>query len=422
MELPAQVDTKQRRVADGPGPAFWVGRLTSISGTAVTQVVLPVFMIVVLGYGPEAVAAVAIAGILPNLLGPLYVGFVAEQLRPRTCLVLADALRAGCLAAVAVLSLADALTLPALAVLNLVIGIGNAIFGAVLFASVELLVGRQGLPRANGKLQLFHTVGETAGAAGGGYAFQALGGPIVFVVDALTYCVSALTVLVTKPLADARPVGEWERTGRITFSAIVARGARFVWDSHAFRVLVATGAGFNLLAGGSLAVLVVYLVRDLGFTAVQYSIVMACGALGGALGAVSVAPLVRRMPLRTAMAAALLVYGIAQICYPLLHSASIGTVVLACVVDLFIGIAMSVYVVNSATLYQVLVPRSLLAPVSSFARAVGQSALPLGLAACGLAAAVIGTRPVLVVVGAGQIAIALLFTLNRRALPQSLEP
>ncbi|SEP48342.1 MFS transporter [Amycolatopsis saalfeldensis] len=395
----------------GPGNLFWLGRLMSVAGTSFTHVALPLYAVVAFGASSLQVAGIAVAGLIPSLLAPLYVGMIASRMNARTAMVAADWLRVSVLVMVALLAASGIGTIQMLVLLAAVLGFGDAVFGAVLYASIEVMVGRDKLASANGRIQLCTTLGETAGTAAGGIVLQLFGAAVVFISDALSYVVSALTISKVSSLRE-----NIRRDAPRTWKANVRAGAQLVRSSRPLQVLTITSSVFNFFAAGSLSVMVILLTQVTGFTSAEYGIVMACGAAGGVAGSLLVGSLDRRVRRSTLMATALILYGVAQCCYTVLRGNSIATVLIACLFDFAIGFGLTVYVVGSITVQQIVVPRAMLAQASAFIRATGQAAGPLGIAVAGFAAADVGVRPVVAAIGVGELLVAVSVLLGRRLL------
>src|ERR687897_2886908 len=163
---------------------LWVGQGASFLGDAVTMVALVVLVVQVTG-SASAVGGALIARLLPTLASPL-AGVLADRLDRRLVLVASDLARA-----VFVLGLIFARDLATIYVLVFLMGLARTVFNPTVRAAFPSVVGGGDLTRANALISGTFSVSETAGPALGGLLVATVGVDAAFVLDAVTYLVSA---------------------------------------------------------------------------------------------------------------------------------------------------------------------------------------------------------------------------------------
>jgi len=272
-------------------PAFrnlWAGQTISVFGDQITMIALPLVAIVTLDAGPFAVGVLAAAGWLPHLVLSLGVGeWIDRRPSKRRVLVRADVLRALTLATIPLAYAFDALTLAHLLVVALVVGSLTVVFDLAYSTFLPLLVAREDVVEAQGRLSVSRSASYIAGPALGGVLVQVLSAPLAVAADALAFVGSALFVRraqVEEP--EPRPADgtRWKRLGV---------GLRFVFGHPLLRAGVLCTATINFFNLAFNAIVVLYMSRELGLSAGLIGLVFSAGAVGALIGAI-VAPKVGR--------------------------------------------------------------------------------------------------------------------------------
>jgi MFS family permease len=182
---------------------LWIGQGTSFVGDAVSMVALVVLVVQVTG-SASAVGGALVARLLPTIASPL-AGVIADRVDRRVLLVASDLARA-----VLVLGLVFARDLATIYVLVFLMGLARTVFNPTIRAAFPSVVGGGDLTRANALISGTFSVSETAGPALGGLLVATMGVDAAFVLDAVTYVVSAAMLSLT-PLA--RPQREEDGAG-----------------------------------------------------------------------------------------------------------------------------------------------------------------------------------------------------------------
>src|SRR5918994_1080495 len=170
---------------------LWLGQGASFLGDAVTMVALVVLVVQVTG-SASAVGGALIARLLPTLASPL-AGVLADRLDRRLVLVASDLARA-----VLVLGLVFARDLATIYVLVFFMGLARTIFNPTVRAAFPSVVGAGDLTRANALIGGTFSVSETAGPALGGLLVATVGVEAAFVLDSVTYLISAALLSVIR--------------------------------------------------------------------------------------------------------------------------------------------------------------------------------------------------------------------------------
>ena len=171
---------------------LWLGQGLSFVGDFVSTIALVILVVDVSG-SASAVGGVLVARLLPTLASP-FAGVLADRLDRRAVLVAADLARA-----VLVLGLIFARDLPVIYSLAFLLGTARTVFNPTVRAAFPAVVGGGDLMRANALISGTFSFSVMAGPALGGVLVASVGVEVAFLLDALTFLVSA-AFLATIPL------------------------------------------------------------------------------------------------------------------------------------------------------------------------------------------------------------------------------
>jgi MFS family permease len=260
--------------------------IVSTTGAAMTAIALPWLVLTTTG-SPARAGLVAAVEWLPMALLGIPSGAVAARLGPRRTMILCDLARAPVVAAVPLLHWLGALDLGILLALAFLAG---AFFPAHFASQRSILPDLLGeeaseLTRANAVLQAANRLPIVLGPALGGVLVAALGAPVVLLIDAGTYAISALVLalLVTEPA---------RRTPAPSDGEGLWGGVRCLGRHRVLRPLTVAYAGIDLAMQGLFLSLPI-----LAFTAYERDAALAglllaawgAGALAGSLPALRLA-------------------------------------------------------------------------------------------------------------------------------------
>jgi MFS family permease len=266
---------------------LWTGQLLSGVGTWLLVVAVPVYVFRITGSARDTGLA-TVAEVLPLLLLGPFAGVFADRWPRRRTMITMDVLRAGIVALLMLAGSSSQLWLILLAVFAL--SCCGAFFGPAYSGLVPSLVGRgRDLEIASAWTSFSGGVVRVAGAPLGGLLYALGGFRLPVVIDAASYLASALLVAAIRaPAADTAARAGRAGPGQCrddglaaALGAILAELRAGVAALRADRVLTVmlTGSALFLLGNGALtALLVPYVVADLGVKAASL------GELFSALG------------------------------------------------------------------------------------------------------------------------------------------
>ncbi|HLU55174.1 MAG TPA: MFS transporter [Pseudonocardia sp.] len=375
-------------------------------GDGVRQVALPLSAAAIT-HDAVLVAGLTAVAYVPWMLFGLPVGALVDRARPELYVVWAAVLRGALFGALALALVLDVRSMVLLYAVAFPLGVGEAAYDNASQSLIPRVVADAVLERANSALVGVERLGQDLiGPAVGGVMFAA--------AASLPFAVSAAALLLAGVLVTGLRTPAPAVAGRPTPGAVLreaAEGIRWLTGHRFVRTIVVTGAGLTFFTQTWEGLLVLLAVGPMGTSEAVFGLVLAGGAVGGIVGALATAPLVRRFPQRALQVAALAVAAAGD-----LVLAAVPTPLCAAVVLSTTSFSFALWNVLSVTIRQRLVPPAVLGRVNAASRTLSMTAAPLGALAGGGLAAALGLRAPLWISGVALVAITGLFV--RATRPQ----
>jgi len=373
------------------GPDFWrllVSSGLSNLGDGLFKLGLP---LVAIGFtrSPTLIAGVTFAVTLPWLLFALPAGALADRLDRRLAMAGADAVRAGLLVALVAAALLGAGNIWLLYAVGVCVGVAETLYDTSAQSILPQIVPRDRLSRANARLYAVElTANEFVGPALAGL-IAATSMIATFGTPAALWAAAAAVLLLIRGSYRAG------RTRRTTLRADIAEGLRFLWRHRLLRTLaVMVGVG-NFTQSAAMAILVLYAVgpeSDMKLPVPAYGLLLTTFAVGSLAGSFLAERLQHTLGRARSLGLAIVTRAL-----PFAVLAVTANPYLAGATFLLGGATNIVWNVITVSLRQRITPDRLLGRVNSGYRLVAWGSMPLGAAAGGLLADVLGLRPVFAV-------------------------
>jgi MFS transporter, ENTS family, enterobactin (siderophore) exporter len=392
-------------IADAPlrgNRDFWVvllGQGISSFGDAITNTALPILVLALTGSG-LAMGVVGVLSTLPDLVLGLPAGAYADRWDRRKMMFSADLGRA---VLTAVIPISVWLGGPTLGLILLVTFPMNALrvlWMAAFTAAVPGLVGRGQVARTTAVFEAFFNVGWIVGPALAGLLTVAIGPGPTIAIDAITFAVSAASLLLVR-----RPLKPEARSEPTHLLADIREGIAYVAGQPTLRAVVALWSTISVIFAGLTTGLIFYITidRDLGADVVGLVLsAFAVGSLGGSLVAARMA----FRAVRPVMLVGTVVMGLSVVVFA--FGATVPVLVgAACVA----GLLDANVAVSYLTLRTQLSPDALLGRVGATARTISVGLMPIGSLVTGILLDAAGGTATLALMGTASIAAGLGFAL-----------
>ncbi|MGW7530272.1 MFS transporter [Streptomyces sp. NPDC054783] len=388
---------------------LWIGRTTSAFGDALMPVTLA-FAVLSAGGSAADIGLVIAATMVARTLLLLVGGALADRLPRRLLLGGSDLFLCAVQVAAGVLLLTGHGSVTLLLGTALCYGAASAITRPALAGLVQQTISKAKLQQANGLMELSRGAAQVMGPGLAGAAVAIASPGLVYLLDAATFLVSAVTLALLPLAAPAR------RSERTHIFAEIAAGWSEVARRPWYWVTLCGHAVWNVGSSAFVVLGPVIVARQTGGAA-NWGLVSACTAVGALIGAAVSMRYRPRRPLVTAHLALLpTVLQLAALTGPSPTVVIMGAALLG---------AAGVALLNSlwSTAVQKLIPEEVLSRVSSYDWLISFTVAPLGYASAGPLADAIGVTRTLELALAFVVAgvVAVLLVPRVRQLRQSGE-
>lgn len=368
---------------------LWTAETISQFGTQVSLLAIPLIAATVLRVEPFEFGLLATLEFLPFILLSLPAGVWVDRLRRRPILILADVGRAVALASIPVAVLFDALTIWQLYLVGFSIGCMTVFFDVAYQSYLPALVEREDLVEGNSKLEISRSAAQIAGPGVSGFLIGLVTAPIAIVVDSVSFLLSAaFLVFIRRPEpAPARPAVAAGAKGP-GMRKEIAEGLRYVGGNRYLRSISATTALSNLFGNVAMSILLLYLVRELGFTAELLGITFSLGSIGFLVGALSANRLAARFGVGPTIVGSAMLFGPALL--PIALAPPDVALPFVAAAGFIGGLGGAVYNINQVSFRQAITPERMQGRMNATMRFIVWGTIPLGTMTGGFLGGVIG--------------------------------
>ena len=270
--------------------AVMVAELVSLTGSAMTFVALPWFVLVTTG-STARMGWVLAAELIPVGLFGIPAGTVVARLGAKRTMNISDAARAPLLALIPILHWTGDLSFPVLLAITFAVGA----FLAPYYASSRLILpevlgeDEQLVAQGSAFVQMATQLTQLGGPILGGLLIAWVGAPKVLLIDAMTYVFSFVVILVF--------VRAGKRVAQDESSRGLFAGVRYVFHDRLLGPTLGAAAVVNFVAEGLVATLPVLVFRRYGADAKIVGFLFAAFGAGALLGSILASQVVRKVPL-----------------------------------------------------------------------------------------------------------------------------
>jgi MFS family permease len=283
--------------------AVLVAELVSLTGSSMTFVALPWFVLVTTG-STAKMGWVLAAELLPVGLLGIPSGSLIARLGAKRTMNVADAARVPLMGAIPILHWTGQLSFPLLLAMTFLLGC----FMAPYYASSRLILpevigeDEQLVAQGSAFVQAANQVTQLGGPILGGLLIAWISAPAVLLIDATTYAFSFVVIL-TFVRAGRRVAPDESSRG-------VFAGLRYVVRDPLLGPMMAAAALMNFIAQALIAMLPVLVLRRFGADAKIVGFLFSGFGAGALIGSVIAASVVRKVPLLKLAGGAILVMAV----------------------------------------------------------------------------------------------------------------
>ena len=347
---------------------------------------VPLVAVFVLHADAAAMGYLMAAGLVPNLLFSLHAGgWVDRRGGRRRVMLAADLARGSLLATIPLAFFLGILTMGQLYLVAFLVGTASVFFFVSYSTLFVSLVPRQDFVAANSLLNGSRAGAFIAGPGIGGVLVQLITAPLTVTVDALSFFVSAATLLRIRPREPAA-AGE---------DSSLLEGMRFIFRSQVIRSALGATATVNLFNFIFSALFILYATTRLGLSAGLLGAVLACAAVGSLAGSFATGRISRRIGIGPTFMVGCAVFPAPMLLVPLAGGPKPLVAAMLFLSELGAGFGVMLLDISIASIFAAVIPDELRARVSGAYRTVNYGVRPIGSLLGGALGTVLGLRSAL---------------------------
>lgn len=383
----------------------------------VTRTAVPLVALLVLGAGPREMALLVVAASTAVLLVGFFAGAWVDRLPRRPVLIWTDIVRAALLFWIPVAYAFDLLRIEQLYVVAFIQAALGTLFHSAYRSYLPSLVGRDRLVEGNSRLATSSSIAEIGGPSLAGALVQIVSAPFAILVDAISFVVSAISLIAIR----AREVVGPERIRGPIVREIVEGLA--VVRRHALLFPLAASSVTNHFFGSFYAALYsLYLLNDLGLTPFLLGVVISAGGVGSLAGSVFAGRVIRRLGIGRSIVVLFIGSSAIGVLTPLATGPLFLATLMVFLPQLIGDGLQTIEGIANVTLRQAVTPDRLLGRVNATLDVLDHGVAPLGALVGAVIAESFGVRTAIAVAWIGMASGVLFLLFSPLPRLTSLEP
>lgn len=253
---------------------LWQGQLVSTLGDAAYNVALGFWVLTVTG-STSLMGLIMAASTLPGVLVSPFAGVLIDRYNRKYLLILMDMIRGVCIILISIAAFKGIIAIWEVFAAGVILSVGGDIFRPGINSSVPDIVSSSKLQNANSLLAIASTGSQMIGNVAGGFIFQILGAPLLFLFNGLSYLFSGSSLLFVN-------IPKVENNKAENFWKDMKDGFSFMWKLKGLRYILLMAAVLNFFSFIAIVLFLPLFQKTPYLGAGRYGIGMAC-FMGGAM-------------------------------------------------------------------------------------------------------------------------------------------
>jgi MFS family permease len=357
---------------------LWTGQVVSSLGSGMSSFALPLLILALTGSPLYAGTAAALYA-LPYPLFSLPVGALMDRWNRKRVMIACDAIRAVNIVTIPIALAAGRLGVWQIFANAFIEGSCFVVFNIAEVAALSRVVHKTQLASAAAQNEAAFGVVGLLSPSIGGVLYKVVGAAFPFVVDAISYAASVVSLSLIRVTFQAERAASTRGLG-----AEIKEGLAWLWRRRLIRTIAFLTGGLNFVgSAGTLCMLL--LARQRGADAEAIGLMFSVAAVGGVVGAVIAGPLARRLSFAQAILATV---WSGVVLFPLVLVMPTVWLIGALTAAMFMTTPL--YNVVQFSYRLALIPDQLQGRVNSAFRLIAWGSQPLGAAAAGVLLEAVG--------------------------------
>lgn len=216
---------------------MWQSQLVSTAGDAIYSIALGFWVLTATG-STALMGTLMATSTLPGVLISPFAGVLIDRTHKKKLFMAMDFLRAACILLVTTAAWNGMLAVWMVFAAGIVLSLCGAVFQPGVLSSVPDLVPHEKIANANSAFSVVTSGSELVGNVAGGFLYQFLGAPALFLFDGLSFLFSGGSLAFMK-IPDSRQVE------KISFFQDMKDGFRYIWRQPGLRLILFASAMCN---------------------------------------------------------------------------------------------------------------------------------------------------------------------------------
>ena len=351
---------------------LWQGQLISVLGDVVYSIALGFWVLAVTG-STALMGTLMAASTLPSVLIAPFAGVIVDRTDRRKLIILMDVIRGATIVLLATAAYTGFISIWMVFVAGIILSVGGAFFSPAVNSAIPDIVPPSKLMGANSMMGVIQSSSNIIGNSVGGFLFQLIGAPFLFLFNGVSFLVSAVINIFIK-------IPQIKRDTEQHFWADLRDGYKFIWEFRGLRYLLILASVLNFLSAVAITLFLPLFQRTEYLGAARYGVAMAF-LTGGMLLAMVITSLLKVPPARR-LAAFMISAIAASICFA--ATALTGSFPVMCAIVFVGGVFMAAINVFINATVQLTVPQDMRGKVFALIAMVASSLAPFGMALGGV--------------------------------------
>ncbi len=392
--------TEPHRLLNKNFVLLWQGQFVSQLGNQAHTIAMMFWLKHATG-SASVMGLIMMLAMLPSvILGPLG-GTFADRYSRKWIIVLSDAVSGVAVVSLAIMMFSKPDAVDMLVVwlgsVAIILGILSAVFRPAISASIPDLVPKDKVASANSFNQSSYQVSALVGQGTGGVLFRILGAPVLFLIDGITYLISAVSELFISIPQEFPEKTKGARETMRVFLRDTGEGFTYIWRNKGMRDLFFAATVLNFFMSPFAVLLPFYIEDFLHATPDWFGYFLAAIGLGAMIG-FGLAGVVRFSgKTRTVMVILFLFLDALVIAALGLARAPVTALLLG----FLIGLLNSIVNINIITILQVTTPGRIRGRVFGVLGTISGGLVPIGMGLAGVIAGLVNNNIPLILIVSG---------------------
>jgi MFS family permease len=317
LEKPDSFDTEENKTKEKLNLIlFSMGKLVSLLGTYIYTFAISLYVLKITGSGTSFAFSILVGSIPRVILSPI-AGSISDRVNKKKVIVGLDFLSGFVLLVLLTVSMIYGVRLPFIYVTSFILSVISTFFNNCFSSAIPSLVTDKSLMKINAYDRSIDSVSQILGPVLGGVVFGLISLELFFLLNALSYILSAISeMFINFNLNEAR-VRKIEDKIKLSLGTVwadIKDVVKFIKGNEILCMVMPFSISCNFFLAISFSVVLPYVINNvLGMSSVQYGMIEAAFPIGMLLAAIIIGKLPEQTKKRKSLFIGIMGMGVASL-------------------------------------------------------------------------------------------------------------